>query len=82
MKYYLGIDGGGTKTTAVICDENCNFISSFVGESINFNSVGTKTARENHFVLNMVFCNSTLKHLDDFCRTLEMARRAYTNLNY
>ena len=47
MKYYLGIDGGGTKTTAVICDENCNFISSFVGESINFNSVGTKTAREN-----------------------------------
>ena len=47
MKYYLGIDGGGTKTTAVICDENCNFISSFVGESINFNSVGTETARKN-----------------------------------
>ena len=47
MKYYLGIDGGGTKTAAVICDEKGNTISSFIGESINYNSVGMDIAREN-----------------------------------
>lgn len=47
MKYYLGIDGGGSKTTAIICDENLNLVSRFVGESINFNSVGMEKAREN-----------------------------------
>ncbi len=47
MKYYLGIDGGGSKTTAIICDENLNLVSRFVGESINFNSVGMDKAREN-----------------------------------
>ena len=47
MKYYLGIDGGGTKTTAILCDENAHLISRFVGESINYNSVGMETAREN-----------------------------------
>lgn len=47
MKYYLGIDGGGTKTTAIICDENTQLISRFVGESINYNSVGMDTARKN-----------------------------------
>lgn len=47
MKYYLGIDGGGTKTTAIICDENAQLISRFVGESINYNSVGMEAARKN-----------------------------------
>ena len=47
MKYYLGIDGGGTKTTAIICGENAQLISRFVGESINYNSVGMETARKN-----------------------------------
>lgn len=47
MKYYLGIDGGGTKTTAIICDENAELVSRFVGESINYNSVGMETARKN-----------------------------------
>ena len=47
MKYYLGIDGGGSKTTAVICDEKGNTVASFIGDSINYNSVGTAAAREN-----------------------------------
>ena len=47
MKYYLGIDGGGTKTTAIICNENAQLFSRFVGESINYNSVGMETARNN-----------------------------------
>ncbi len=47
MKYYLGIDGGGSKTKAVLCDENLNIINSFTGKSINFNSVGFSSARNN-----------------------------------
>lgn len=47
MKYYLGIDGGGTKTVAIVCDENGTLVSRYVGKSINYNSVGTQTARAN-----------------------------------
>lgn len=47
MRYYLGIDGGGTKTVAIICDENGTLVSRYVGRSINYNSVGTETARAN-----------------------------------
>ncbi len=47
MKYYLGIDGGGTRTTAAVSDECGNIICKAVGKSINFYSVGLETAREN-----------------------------------
>ncbi len=47
MKYYLGIDGGGTKTTAAIADNTGNVIFKAVGKTINFYSVGMATAREN-----------------------------------
>ncbi len=47
MKYYLGIDGGGTRTTAVVSDENAKVLFKAVGKSINFYSVGMKKAREN-----------------------------------
>ncbi len=47
MRYYLGIDGGGSKTKAVLCDEALNVISSYTGKSINFNSVGLDIARKN-----------------------------------
>lgn len=47
MGYYLGIDGGGSKTKAVLCDDSLNVISSYTGKSINFNSVGFDTAGEN-----------------------------------
>ena len=47
MKYYLGIDGGGTKTTATIADENGTIISKTVGKTINFYAVGMDTARNN-----------------------------------
>lgn len=47
MSYYLGIDGGGSKTKAVLCDGELNMISSFTGKSINFNSVGFEAARKN-----------------------------------
>lgn len=47
MKYYLGIDGGGTRTTAAVSDENGKVILKAVGKSINFYSVGMEKAREN-----------------------------------
>ncbi len=45
-KYYLGVDGGGSKTTAVVYDEKGNFICKAVGESINYYSVGIDNARQ------------------------------------
>lgn len=47
MKYYLGIDGGGTKTVAAVSDENGNIITKKTGRSINFYSVGMEGARRN-----------------------------------
>lgn len=47
MKYYLGIDGGGTRTTAAVSDENGNILLKEAGKTINFYSVGMKSARAN-----------------------------------
>lgn len=47
MEYYLGIDGGGTKTTAAVSDEKGNILLKKVGKTINFYSVGMENAREN-----------------------------------
>lgn len=47
MKYYLGIDGGGTRTTAAVADENSNIITKVVGKTINFYAVGMENSRKN-----------------------------------
>lgn len=58
MKYYLGIDGGGTRTTAAVSDENGNVLFKSVGKSINFYSVGMEKARENlKSVINALYEN-------------------------
>ncbi len=44
---FLGLDGGGTKTTAVVFDKSGSFVCRFVGESINYYSIGMEKAREN-----------------------------------
>lgn len=36
MNYYIGIDGGGTKTKAVLVDENLNIINEGIGGPSNF----------------------------------------------
>jgi len=36
MNYFIGIDGGGTKTKVTLVDENLNVISEGVGEPSNF----------------------------------------------
>ena len=45
--YYLGIDGGGTKTVAAVSDKNGNIVLKKTGRTINFYSVGMDTARKN-----------------------------------
>lgn len=47
VQYYLGIDGGGTKTVAAVSDEKGNILMKSVGKTINFYSVGMEKAREN-----------------------------------
>ncbi len=47
MKHYLGIDGGGTKSTAAVADENGKIIGRVIGKSINFYAVGMEKCREN-----------------------------------
>ena len=58
MEYYLGIDGGGTKTTVAVSDEYGNVIYKSVGKTINFYSVGMEKARQNLFdVMEDVYVN-------------------------
>lgn len=44
---YLGVDGGGSKTTAVVFTDTGSFVAGIVGESINYYSIGMDTARKN-----------------------------------
>ncbi len=58
MTYYLGIDGGGTRTTAAVSDEKGNVLFKVIGKSINFYSVGMGKARENlKDVINDIYKN-------------------------
>ncbi|HZJ77597.1 MAG TPA: BadF/BadG/BcrA/BcrD ATPase family protein [Clostridia bacterium] len=44
-KLFLGVDGGGTRTTAVVVDENGNILTRCCGDSINYYAVGLDKAR-------------------------------------
>ena len=44
--YYLGIDGGGTRTTALVCDGQGAELLTVTGDSINYRSEGMAAARE------------------------------------
>lgn len=82
-KFFLGVDGGGSKTTAVVFNEKGEFICKACGESINYYSVGTEKARkamadiinsmpQKHFdcaVIGMSALNSraTAEETEKFC---------------
>ena len=46
-KYILGVDGGGTRTTANITDLGGEVLSECITGSSNYKSVGKETAKEN-----------------------------------
>ncbi len=65
MKYYLGIDGGGTKTTALLTDEQGNALIKVKGKTINFFAVGMEKARENlKLVITEIFEKTGVKRFD------------------
>ena len=49
--FFCGIDGGGTTTTAVVCDECGKIQGSFKAGSINHYGVGLEKARENYVAI-------------------------------
>ena len=46
MDYYLGVDGGGTKTTATVCGGDGSELLTVTGDSVNYRSEGMAAARE------------------------------------
>lgn len=46
MQYYIGIDGGGTKTEAVMAYETCNILRQITVGPSNPNDIGTKKAAD------------------------------------
>lgn len=57
-KLYLGIDGGGSKTTAVVFDGEGSFAAQAVGESINYYSIGLEAARSNMAAIIGELCSA------------------------
>ena len=45
MDYYLGIDGGGTRTSAVLCDGSGNIITKANAGGLNYRAMGYDGAR-------------------------------------
>src|ERR1035437_6680016 len=67
MKYFIGIDGGGTKTDCIITDENYNQLYSLKGGPLNLlSSSSSKSSRTIIQLINSCLSklNITLAHLD------------------
>ncbi len=59
MKYYLGIDGGGTVTTAAVANENGEIIYKAQGKTINFYGVAFDCAKSNlKDIVNCIYKNT------------------------
>ncbi len=66
--FFLGIDGGGTKTTCLVTDENLKEIYRTVGSSVNFYSEGRETARSNmKEMLSDIEKNTGVSRFDGVC---------------
>lgn len=63
MKYYLGIDGGGTKTKFILCDENGHVITSTNQETCHYLQVDEKTIVER-----------LTKGIDEICKLANINR--------
>lgn len=61
-RLFLGIDGGGSKTTAVVFDANGIFVNGAIGESINYYTLGLEAARENmRAIISALGCEGTFE---------------------
>ncbi len=67
-RFSLGLDGGGTKTTVLVGDENGNVLYKTVGETINYCAVGMENARSNmKSMLNTVAQETGVTHFAGVC---------------
>lgn len=57
-KYIIGIDGGGTKTHAVIANQSGTTVSEHIGGPSNFQIIGVEKASETIFSLIELCCES------------------------
>lgn len=65
MKYYIGLDGGGTKTKGVLADENFNILTEAQGGPSNFLMLGTDAVSETLFnVISECLEGTTVKMED------------------
>lgn len=67
-RFFLGLDGGGTKTTVLVGDEHENVVFRCVGDTINYCAVGMETARANmKAMLDTVFAQTGIRHFAGVC---------------
>ncbi|MBR6525066.1 MAG: hypothetical protein IKT57_03765 [Clostridia bacterium] len=45
-QYFIGVDGGGTRTTCVLARNDGTVLKRSIGEGINFNNIGMEEARK------------------------------------
>lgn len=67
-RFFLGLDGGGTKTTVLVGDESCNVLFKTVGDTINYCAVGMQQARNNmKAMLDTVAKDAGITHFAGVC---------------
>ena len=54
MKYVLAVDGGNSKTLAIVADETGSIVSTFRGGGTNYQGIGRKATSR---VLASIFKN-------------------------
>jgi N-acetylglucosamine kinase len=57
MEYYIGLDGGGSKTKCVLTDSSLNILSEFTGGPSNFITIGTDIVTDTILDLIQKCCN-------------------------
>jgi len=60
MKYFLGIDGGATKTQFALCDENGQILSQYIDEGSPYRQLGIKAV-----------CNILKQGIEIICRGID-----------
>jgi len=65
MAYYIGIDGGGSKTKAVLCDESLNVIYESQSGPSNFLTIGVEEVSQTILeLINDCCISSNISHSD------------------
>ncbi len=66
MNYFMGIDGGGTNTIALVGDEGNNPLALYKGGATNYQSIGVEKVKENFQLLFEYFKVKNNININDF----------------